>query len=373
MSHRIARAFVLVAVATSAAACGSSNPAQPSSGSGTLTPSILAPRPLTPNNSAQVRYGEQPVTLAVQNALSTRPGVTYTFEIAADAAFTTKVQTKDGVAEGNAGQTSVKLDALDGAKDYYWHARASGGGTTGVFGAAYKFTVGPAIVISAPTPVTPLNGTTTSGWPTFTVIDAARSGPAAPLVYRFDIATSADFSTIAVTGTVPETPNQTSFTPPSSQPPAQTALVWRAVALDPVNAAASPASAVQSFTYSLPSSAAARIAAQEGIALWPGTQPPGTNGQAVMGDNWQVQILHHNPTDTFFKSPTAEMLRFFDLFDRGLDPQSAINWMNGNGYPTGAQWYPPPEKGVLGLQFTYLAARNKVLVHGTWDIVLKLE
>jgi hypothetical protein len=83
--------------------------------------------------------------------------------------------------------------------------------------------------------------------------------------------------------------------------------------------------------------------------------------------------LYHVPTATFFQSPTVEMLRFFDLFDRGFDPDSAIAWMNGHGYPTTAQWYPPPEKAVLGLQFTYLAARNKVLDHGTWDIVLKTE
>jgi hypothetical protein len=37
----------------------------------------------------------------------------------------------------------VKLDALAAAKDYYWHARAPVGGTTGPFGPIYKFTVGP--------------------------------------------------------------------------------------------------------------------------------------------------------------------------------------------------------------------------------------
>jgi hypothetical protein len=47
--------------------------------------------------------------------------------------------------------------------------------------------------------------------------------------------------------------------------------------------------------------------------------------------------------------------------------------MNGHGYPTAAQWYPPPDKAVLGLEFVYLSARNKVLVNGTWDLVLKAE
>ena len=66
-----------------------------------------------------------------------------------DIGFASKVQTKDAVAEGNA-TTGVRLDTLPAARDYYWHARAQGAGTTGVFGATFKFTVGPAIVINAP-------------------------------------------------------------------------------------------------------------------------------------------------------------------------------------------------------------------------------
>src|ERR1700730_8440876 len=117
MSDRLVRVFVIFALAASAATCGSSNPSQPS-GTG-LTPSIVAPRPLTTGNTSQIRNSEQPVMLAVQNAVSTKPGVTYTFEVATDAAFATKVQTKDGVAEGSAGQTSVKLDPLAASKPYF--------------------------------------------------------------------------------------------------------------------------------------------------------------------------------------------------------------------------------------------------------------
>src|SRR3984893_6935969 len=154
MSDRFLRAFV-VALAAAAASCGSNNPSQPSAGASALTSSIVAPRPVAPPNSAQVRNSDQPVTLAVQNAVSTKPGVTYLFEVATEAAFTTKVQTKDAVAEGTGGQTSVKLDALAAAKDYYWHARASGGGTTGVVGAMYRFSLGAAIVLHPPSAVQP--------------------------------------------------------------------------------------------------------------------------------------------------------------------------------------------------------------------------
>jgi hypothetical protein len=92
-----------------------------------------------------------------------------------------------------------------------------------------------------------------------------------------------------------------------------------------------------------------------------------------MGDNWQVQTLHYLPGNVFFQSPDAEMLRIFDLLDRGFDPDGAAGWMNTNGYPTAALWYPPPEKAVIGLQYVYLASRNKVFVNGTWEVVLRVE
>ena len=79
--------------------------------------SIAAPLPMLPANHASVQYRDQPVTLMVQNAISTQAGVGYTFEVAQDASFGNKVQTKDGVAEGaERVQTSVKLDALAAAK-----------------------------------------------------------------------------------------------------------------------------------------------------------------------------------------------------------------------------------------------------------------
>jgi len=47
--------------------------------------------------------------------------------------------------------------------------------------------------------------------------------------------------------------------------------------------------------------------------------------------------------------------------------------LNSHGYSTNAQWYPPPEKAVLGLGLVYLAARDKYLGPGAiWDIVVGL-
>jgi hypothetical protein len=120
-----------------AIACSTTSPSQPSSSgvgagpSSALTASVTTPRPVQPANGAQIRNIDQPVTLVVQNALvTTSDTAAYTFEVASDSAFSHKVQTKDGVPQGS-GQTSVKLDTLAPASDYYWHARVTGGGTTG--------------------------------------------------------------------------------------------------------------------------------------------------------------------------------------------------------------------------------------------------
>lgn len=360
---------------TFAAACNST-PSGPS-GSGDSTGSIAAPRPMTPATNAVIRNQDQPVTLVVQNAVVTQPGgTTYTFEVATDIGFATKVQTKDGVAEGT-GTTGVRLDALPAARDYYWHVRAQGAGTTGVFGATFKFSVGPAITINAPVPIAPLNGAQTGTRPTFRVANAVRTGPAGALTYRFEISTVSTFASILVAGTSAEGVNETGFIPPVDLPTTGT-LFWRAVATDVANNVASPASAVQSFTANRPSQAET-LAAQLGVPLWPGAVPTGSVGHATMGNDiafgagWAIQTLYYAPGNVHFQSPDIEMLRLFDLFDRGYHPDAAIAWLNANGYPTQGVWYPPPEKAVLGLKYVYIAARGKIVDNGIWDIVVRVE
>jgi len=223
----------------------------------------------------------------------------------------------------------------------------------------------PQASISAPIPVSPGNGAATSGWPTFIVTDATRTGAVSnALVYRFDISTSSTFGSILVTGTVSEAPSQTSFTPPASTPaPAQSVLYWRVVAIDPINVIASPATTAQSFTYTAPPSAAAVMATQEGTVLWPGTQPPGAPGHATLGNFWSIATLvSYNGVS--FLSPPLEALQVFDLLDRGMDPQSAIDWMHANGYATIAAWY--PSVAVIGFNYEYMA-----FINGRWDLVLK--
>jgi hypothetical protein len=247
--------FLVCAAAMLAAGCSKSNPVSASPAAPVvdtaLTASVTTPRPLTPAAGATIANLAQPVTLTVQNALVTKPGgTTYTFEVATDAAFAAKVQTKDSVAEGSGGQTSVKLDALAPAKDYYWHARATAGGTTGVFGAAFKFTIGPAIAINAPVPIAPINGAATGARPALRATNATRTGPAGAISYRFEISNTSTFGSILMTGTNSEGVNETGFVP-TTDLPINATLFWRVTAIDPANAVSSPASTTQSFVTSL--------------------------------------------------------------------------------------------------------------------------
>jgi hypothetical protein len=372
--------FALLPVLAACRANSTNNPTQPSAAttaSGTsspssLTASIVAPRPVTPTNGALIRNLDQPVTLVVQNAVVTRSGSpTYTFEVGADSAFGTKVQTKDGIAEGGGGQTSTRLGQLDPNKTYYWHARAVAGGTTGAFGPVHSFTIGPAIVVNAPVPVGPLTGTQTTARPTFTVTNPDRQIPAGSVVvYLFEIATNPGFSAVPITSPkVPEGPVQTSFTPGVDLSPNQ-AYYWRATAIDSTDGISSPASAVQTFTVAAGpppnQTQQGQIALQLYSTLWPGDQPSGTNGHAVLGDGWDI----HTEFPFYggsFQSPTLQELQVFDLLDRGMDPQGAIDWIHAHYGPsaTSAAFY------VVGggVQVIGFSGQYMALQSGQWHLI----
>jgi hypothetical protein len=220
------------------------------------------------------------------------------------------------------------------------------------------------IVINAPVPVSPADGTSSTGWPTLTVNNAIRTGPAGTLVYRFDLSTTSDFSNITITSSVPEGAGQTSFIPNVTPLPAdQTVLYWRAVAIDPQNAVQSPPSAALSFKEVNPPSRAAAIAAQQGVVLWPGQVPPGNPGNATMGNGWGIGTLV-SFDGVVFLSPTIDELQVFDCMDRGMAPQAAIDWMHSHGYGTPAAWF--PDVAVIGFAHQYLA-----FISGRWDMVLR--
>jgi hypothetical protein len=182
-----------------------------------------------------------------------------------------------------------------------------------------------------------------------------KSGPVGTIVYKFEIATDAAFGTIVASGNVTEAAGsvQTSFTPPANLA-FKTLHYWHAQAIDAANSITTPFSTATAFT-----------TPNDLNDLWPFAVPTGSNGHAIKGDNWQEQDLV-SFGGTPFHSPTLEMKRLFDLFDKGYSPQAAIDWMHNNGYATDAAWYPGPQ--VVGVRFVYLA-----LINGRWDVILRAE
>jgi len=238
--HRV----VSVLIAAACAACTKS-PTAPAGSTSVAAPSLVSPA-----NGAVIANVAQPVTLTINNGFVTNSSATvsYTFEVATDSAFTTAVLTKE-VPQGT-GQTSVKLDTLPAGRDYFWHARIKGDDTVGSFTGTIKFTVGPAITLGAPGPVSPISGTATDQRPTFTVTNSVKTGPFGAVSYRFDVATTNAFTTIVTSSTVKEGTTTTAFAP-TGDLPADTPLFWRVQAIDSTNNITSPISATQNFATSL--------------------------------------------------------------------------------------------------------------------------
>jgi hypothetical protein len=343
---RLCSIGVSVLLALGLASCSS-----PTSPGGTVTVTTAAV--ISPLNGAQIANTAQPVTLTIGNAFVTggAASASYTFEIATDAGFANKIATQT-VSQAT-GQTTMTLGVLAPGTDYYWHVRTTSGGTVGAFTPASKFTIGPAVVIQVPVPVSPANGATgTAVRPTLIVTNGSHTGPAGALTYRFDLATTADFSNIVLTGTVTEGAGQTLFSLPSDLAFTST-FFWRVQVIDATNSVKSPFSTPISFTTGGASG-----------TLWSGIQPTGTNGHARLGDNWQTQTLV-SFDGVRFTSPRLEVRQMFDLIDRGFDPQGAIDWMNTHGYPTVAGYY--PDVAVIGFPFEYMA-----LVEGHWNLVIRV-
>src|SRR5262245_40177790 len=90
MKGRTVGVVYIAALAGAVISCSDSSPSQPS-GTGSVTAPIL----VQPPPGASIRNADQPVTLAVENAVVTQASTkTYAFEVATDSNFNTKVQTR---------------------------------------------------------------------------------------------------------------------------------------------------------------------------------------------------------------------------------------------------------------------------------------
>jgi hypothetical protein len=256
------------------AACESKNAAVPTApGTGTPVQAVvadvtIASPTLASADGAQIRNVNQPVTLAIGSTVSTgsRP-LTYTIEVATDAAFTNIVYTKTGLAAG----ASQVIDKLPPDKTYYWRARATSGSLPGPNSKPRSFTIGPQVLLSTPAAASGSSNQTFGAQVTLTVSNAQATGPAGPVLYRFQVADSSSFANIVFDSTVPEqaggmtsvsvTANLTNGT-----------YWWHTQASDASNGVTTPYSAATSFQVQLFNLASAIMENNPAdFASWPQT------------------------------------------------------------------------------------------------------
>jgi len=215
----------------------SENPLSPTVAGPIPGVNIGQPIPLDPKDGKNIDVGNQPITLVLANAETNgvRP-LSYTFEVATDTGFTTKVFVRQSVTPGANGQTSLHLsDALGTGRTYYWRAQALDGANTGPYSGFAHFNIFTPIVISKPSPDAPINNVMLdSAVPTFVFGNAPRSGPVGPFTYAIEVADSDAFTIPVAIWTVAEQANVTRLNAPSGLPSGKQ-FFWHVRASDGAN------------------------------------------------------------------------------------------------------------------------------------------
>jgi hypothetical protein len=347
---RAAGALTLLVALSACATSKSETPLSPSVAGPIPGVTISAPKMLEPGQNAKIASDKQPLTLLIENASTTgaRP-LSYDFEVAVDASFNTKVYTREGIAAGEGGRTSLRLsDALQAGHTYYWRARADDGANAGPFAAAMGFDVFTPVVLETPAPVSPAaNALLTVVRPSFTVTNARRSGAAGSIIYLLEVADSDAFTNKVATVTAGEQASQTSF---DLQADLQYNRVyfWHVRAYDPTTVG--PWS--QTLVFTTPAAPAAAppgtppnasdaidlrsviiIKGPSGIAGW----PVASKITSIEQGNGQLCINHEQlgrwPSVPFFGDPAT-------LVEGN---QWVFMQKNGQWYAGAADWYRPAQ------------------------------
>lgn len=211
-------------------AAKSSNPTAPTVAGPIPGVTINPPVLLEPAQGFRFKESEQPIRLVARNATTTgvRP-LTYTFEVASDSGFNTKLFARSGVQPGD-GQTSVQIDRLEIGRSYYWRARAEDGANTGAFSTA-GFEIFPKAAINPPTLIAPINNADAgSQTPGLSIQNATTVGPVGGIVYEFQVAGDQAFTRLFAAGVINEGGGTTTFN--TSALSWATTYYWRVRATD---------------------------------------------------------------------------------------------------------------------------------------------
>jgi hypothetical protein len=291
---------------------------------------------VSPAENEAIRNANQPVTLVVANGVTTgSTPPTYTFEVASDSGFATKAYTKDGVAQGANGQTSLVIDKIAPAKSYFWRARINSGSTLGPYSKVRGFTVGPEVILQAPVLGDPGSNTTVFESPTLNVNNVQRTGPAEQIIYRFEISEQSNFGSLVYSASVNER-TDLPYTPhPVTIKLEEKTYWWRVQATDPANGVTSPYSVANPFKVAkgIDLRTANIVLGPANIAGW---QETASITSAYFDPGTPALCIYHTRLGIWPGVP------FFG--DRGTlveGNQWVFAFINGQWYGGAADWYRP--------------------------------
>lgn len=193
---------------------------------------ITAPRLLEPAAGTKIKESQQPITLLVENSSTNgvRP-IAYTFEVASDSEFTTKMYARSGVLPGSDGRTRVTVDRLESGRGYYWRVRAEDGANSSGYSSS-TFELLPRPQLDPPPMLSPINNEQTANRrPSLRIGSSARNAAITSVVYEFQLATDPVFAAMVATGIRTEAGGETSFDI-NGDLNGSTTFYWRARAID---------------------------------------------------------------------------------------------------------------------------------------------
>lgn len=206
---------------------------------------ITAPRILEPANGTKLKASQQPITFIVETSTTTgvRP-IAYTFEVASDNSFETKMYARSGVLPGPDGRAKVTLEALETGRTYVWRTRAEDGANSSGYSVA-NFEVLPRPQLDPPPPLSPINNAQASSRrPDLVVGTATRNSAITSVSYEFQVAGDIAFAGVVAAGTRGESGGNTSFNV-GTDLNASATYYWRVRSID--SEITSAWSATQSF------------------------------------------------------------------------------------------------------------------------------
>lgn len=226
--QKVGRTVGILAAVLSLVGCEaakSANPTAPSIAGPIPGVAITAPIPLEPGAGTTLTFGAEPPTLLIENAGSSGVRALWLqVEVGTDAGFQQVVHSADRLTPGEGGRTAYRLpEPLGAGFTYYWRSRAQDGANTGPYSTVSSFNVVPPVVIDPPVPTAP-SGTLSTNRPDFRVTNGAISGTTG-VVYRFEVSTAADLSSLIALVTAAAGNGTTTMT--LGELPYNTTFYWR--------------------------------------------------------------------------------------------------------------------------------------------------